>query len=133
MGMFMFNVFLLDEGIVVVEVMIMCSNIVCGRKKMFLVVDNCYFQIIEVCRMWVDGLGLNVVVVDYKKFDYSSKDVSGVLVQYFVSDGVVYDYLDFIKNVYVYGVKVVMVIDLLLFIVLMLFGELGVDMVVGFV
>jgi len=96
-----------------------------------LVADNCHPQTVEVCRTRADGLGLNVVVSDYKKFDYSSKDVSGVLVQYPATDGSVHDYADFIKNAHAHGVKVVMATDLLSLTLLTPPGELGADMVVG--
>ncbi|XP_024367900.1 glycine dehydrogenase (decarboxylating) A, mitochondrial [Physcomitrium patens] len=130
-GMPMSNASLLDEGTAAAEAMTMCSNIARGRKKTFLVADNCHPQTIEVCKTRADGLGLNVVVADYKKFDYSSKDVSGVLVQYPATDGSVNDYSDFVKNAHAHGVKVVMATDLLSLTMLTPPGELGADMVVG--
>lgn len=130
-GMPMSSASLLDEGNAAAEAMTMCSNIARGRKKTFLVADNCHPQTIEVCRTRADGLGLNVVEGDYKKFDYSSKDVSGVLVQYPATNRSVNDYSDFVKNAHAHGVKVVRATDLFSLTLLIPPGELGADMVVG--
>jgi glycine dehydrogenase len=130
-GMPMSNASLLDEGTAAAEAMTMCSNIARGRKGTFLVADNCHPQTIEVCRTRADGLGLKVVVADPREFDYGSKDVSGVLVQYPATDGAVHDYSGLIKNAHAHGVKVVMATDLLALTLLTPPGELGADMVVG--
>jgi glycine dehydrogenase len=127
----MSNASLLDEATAAAEAMTMCSNIARGRKKTFYVADNCFPQTIEVCRTRADGLGLNVVVANYKDFDYSKKDVCGVLVQYPAADGQIIDYSDFVKMAHSQGVKVVMSTDLLALTVLRPPGELGADMVVG--
>lgn len=127
----MSNASLLDEATAAAEAMTMCSNIARGKKKTFLVADNCHPQTIDVCMTRADGLGMKVIVSNYKKFDYSSKDVCGVLVQYPATDGTVIDYTDFVKNAHSQGVKVVMATDLLALTVLRPPGELGADMVVG--
>lgn len=127
----MSNASLLDEATAAAEAMTMCSNVARGRKKTFLVAEDCHSQTIDVCKTRADGLGMNVVVSNYKNFDYSGKDVCGVLVQYPATDGTVVDYTDFIKNAHAHGVKVVMATDLLALTVLKPPGELGADMVVG--
>ena len=127
----MSNASLLDEATAAAEAMTMCSNVARGRKKTFLVAEDCHSQTIDVCKTRADGLGMNVVVSNYKNFDYSGKDVCGVLVQYPATDGTVADYTDFIKNAHAHGVKVVMATDLLALTVLKPPGELGADMVVG--
>ena len=45
------------------------------------------------CATRADGLGLEVLVVDEDKLDFSSsKDVCGVLLQYPATDGTISDY-----------------------------------------
>eukprot|EP00246_Nothoceros_aenigmaticus_P004437 TRINITY_DN15970_c0_g1_i1.p1 TRINITY_DN15970_c0_g1~~TRINITY_DN15970_c0_g1_i1.p1 ORF type:complete len:910 (+),score=173.64 TRINITY_DN15970_c0_g1_i1:285-2732(+) len=111
--------------------MAMCSNIARGKKKTFVVATNCHPQTIAVCITRAEGLGMVVKVAELAEFDYSSKDVCGVLVQYPATDGEVVDYADFIKDAHAHGVKVVMATDLLALTVLKPPGELGADMVVG--
>lgn len=41
-GMLLFNLLLLDEGMVVVEVMMMCFVLNCGKKLKFYVSNKCY-------------------------------------------------------------------------------------------
>lgn len=130
-GLPMSNASLLDEGTAAAEAMSMCNNIARGKKKTFLVASNCHPQTIDVCRTRADGFDLNVVVADVKDFDYSGKDVCGVLVQYPGTEGEILDYTDFIRNAHANGVKVVMATDLLALTMLKPPGELGADMAVG--
>lgn len=127
----MSNASLLDEGTAAAEAMAMCNNITRGKKKTFVIASNCHPQTFDVCQTRAGGFGLNVVKSDLKDFDYSSKDVCGVLVQYPGTDGEVIDYSDFVKNAHADGVKVVMATDLLALTMLKPPGEFGVDIVVG--
>ncbi|BBN16741.1 glycine cleavage system P protein (glycine dehydrogenase) [Marchantia polymorpha subsp. ruderalis] len=130
-GMPMSNASLLDEGTAAAEAMGMCTSIARGKKKTFLIADNCHPQTIDICITRAPGLGMNAVVANLKQFDYSSKDVCGVLVQYPATDGEVIDYSDFVKNAHAHGVKVVMATDLLALTSLKPPGEFGADMTVG--
>ncbi|KAK1417907.1 hypothetical protein QVD17_27043 [Tagetes erecta] len=130
-GLPMSNASLLDEGTAAAEAMAMCNNIQKGKKKTFVIANNCHPQTIDVCKTRADGFDLKVAVCDLKDFDYSSGDVCGVLVQYPGTEGEVLDYGEFVKNAHANGVKVVMASDLLALTVLKPPGEFGVDIVVG--
>lgn len=127
----MSNASLLDEGTAAAEAMNMCNMIHKGKKKTFLVASNCHPQTIDICKTRAGGFDLTVKVADLKDFDYSGKDVCGVLVQYPGTEGEVLDYGAFVKNAHANDVKVVMATDLLALTVLKPPGELGVDIVVG--
>ncbi|PPD86920.1 hypothetical protein GOBAR_DD16123 [Gossypium barbadense] len=130
-GLPMSNASLLDEGTAAAEAMAMCNNIVKGKKKTFIIANNCHPQTIDICKTRADGFDLKVVTADLKDIDYSSGDVCGVLVQYPGTEGEILDYGEFIKNAHAQGVKVVMATDLLALIMLKPPGELGADIVVG--
>ena len=130
-GLPMSNASLLDEATAAAEAMAMCNNIQKGKKKTFLIANNCHPQTIDVCETRAGGFGLKVVVKDVKDFDYGSNDVCGVLVQYPGTQGEVLDYEELIKNAHAKGVKVVMATDLLALTILKAPGELGADIAVG--
>ncbi|KAJ7547675.1 hypothetical protein O6H91_08G098100 [Diphasiastrum complanatum] len=130
-GLPMSNASLLDEGTAAAEAMTMCSSIAKGVKPTFFIANNCHPQTIDVCQTRAGGLGLKVVVADPKNFDYSSKDVCGVLVQYPATDGEVVDYSNLVSTAHSHGVKVVMATDLLALTILRPPGEIGADMAIG--
>jgi glycine dehydrogenase len=130
-GLPMSNASLLDEGTAAAEAMAMCNNILKGKKKTFLIANNCHPQTIDICKTRADGFDLKVVTVDLKDIDYKSGDVCGVLLQYPGTEGEILDYKEFIKNAHAHGVKVVMATDLLALTILKPPGELGADIVVG--
>ncbi|XP_004291039.1 PREDICTED: glycine dehydrogenase (decarboxylating), mitochondrial [Fragaria vesca subsp. vesca] len=130
-GLPMSNASLLDEGTAAAEAMAMCNNIQKGKKKTFVIANNCHPQTIDICKTRADGFDLKVVTADLKDIDYKSGDVCGVLVQYPGTEGEVLDYGEFIKNAHANGVKVVMASDLLALTLLKPPGELGADIVVG--
>lgn len=127
----MSNASLLDEGTAAAEAVAMCMSISRGKKNKFLISNLCHPQTIDVCLTRADGLGIEAVVGDHETFDYSKKDICGVLVQYPATNGEVIDYSDFIANAHANGAKVVMATDLLALTKLRPPGEMGVDMVVG--
>ncbi|KAG7029265.1 Glycine dehydrogenase (decarboxylating), mitochondrial, partial [Cucurbita argyrosperma subsp. argyrosperma] len=130
-GLPMSNASLLDEGTAAAEAMAMCNNIHKGKKKTFIISNNCHPQTIDICVTRATGFDLKVVTADLKDIDYKSGDVCGVLVQYPGTEGEVLDYGEFIKNAHANGVKVVMATDLLALTMLKPPGELGADIVVG--
>ncbi|KAK4796796.1 hypothetical protein SAY86_029122 [Trapa natans] len=130
-GLPMSNASLLDEGTAAAEAMAMCNNILKGKKKTFIIANNCHPQTIDICKTRAGGFDLKVVTSDLNDIDYSSGDVCGVLVQYPGTEGEVLDYAEFVKNAHAHGVKVVMASDLLALTVLKPPGELGADIVVG--
>jgi len=130
-GMPMSNSSLLDEGTAAAEAMTMCSAIARGKKPKFIVSRLCHPQTIDVCATRADGLGLELVVADHDKFDFSGKDVCGVLLQYPATDGSVLDYSECIAATHAAGAKVVMATDLLSLTMLKSPGEMKADMAVG--
>lgn len=130
-GLPMSNASLLDEGTAAAEAMAMCNNILKGKKKTFIIANNCHPQTIDICKTRAGGFNLNVVTADLKDINYKSGDVCGVLVQYPGTEGEILDYGEFIKTAHANGVKVVMATDLLALTMLKPPGELGADIVVG--
>ncbi|XP_039071555.1 glycine dehydrogenase (decarboxylating), mitochondrial-like [Hibiscus syriacus] len=130
-GLPMSNASLLDEGTAAAEAMAMCNNILKGKKKTFIIANNCHPQTIDICKTRADGFDIKVVTADLKNINYSSGDVCGVLVQYPGTEGEILDYGEFIKNAHAQGVKVVMATDLLALTMLKPPGELGADIVIG--
>lgn len=130
-GLPMSNASLLDEGTAAAEAMAMCNNILKGKRKTFIIANNCHPQTIDICKTRADGFDIKVVTADLKDIDYSSGDVCGVLVQYPGTEGEVLDYGEFIKKAHANGVKVVMSTDLLALTMLKPPGEFGADIVVG--
>ncbi|KAM4129233.1 hypothetical protein ACJW30_01G006800 [Castanea mollissima] len=130
-GLPMSNASLLDEGTAAAEAMAMCNNILKGKKKTFVIANNCHPQTIDICKTRADGFDLKVITADLKDINYKSGDVCGVLVQYPGTEGEILDYAEFIKNAHGHGVKVVMASDLLALTLLKPPGELGADIVVG--
>ncbi|GMG99110.1 hypothetical protein Nepgr_000950 [Nepenthes gracilis] len=130
-GLPMSNASLLDEGTAASEAMAMCNNILKGKKKTFIIANNCHPQTIDVCKTRADGFDLKVVTTDLKDINYTSGDICGVLVQYPGTEGEVLDYEEFIKKAHANGVKVVMATDLLALTILKPPGEMGADIVVG--
>eukprot|EP00270_Netrium_digitus_P022294 TRINITY_DN993_c0_g1_i2.p1 TRINITY_DN993_c0_g1~~TRINITY_DN993_c0_g1_i2.p1 ORF type:complete len:1078 (-),score=269.85 TRINITY_DN993_c0_g1_i2:213-3416(-) len=130
-GMPMSNASLLDEGTAAAEAMGMCSSLARGKKKTFFVSSLCHPQTIDVCKTRAEPLGIELIVGSHASFDYSGKDVCGVLVQYPATDGSVIDYSEFIAKAHAADVKVVVASDLLALTMIRPPGELGADMVVG--
>eukprot|EP00249_Psilotum_nudum_P016334 c25771_g1_i1 orf=526-3642(-) len=130
-GMPMSNASLLDEGTAAAEAMAMCSSIARGKKMTFIVADNCHPQTIDVCVTRAEGFGLKVKVASLQNFDYSNKDVCGVLVQYPSTDGEVLDISELVRLAHANGAKVVVATDLLALTILHPPGEFGADIVVG--
>eukprot|EP00250_Pteridium_aquilinum_P021814 c25232_g2_i1 orf=417-3452(+) len=130
-GMPMSNASLLDEGTAAAEAMAMCSSVSRGKKKTFLIADHCHPQTIDVCKTRASGFNIEVKAVCLKDFDYSSKDVCGILVQYPTTDGEIPDLSGIVETAHTHGAKVVVSTDLLALTVLRPPGEFGADMVVG--
>lgn len=127
----MSNASLLDEGTAAAEAMTMCHSIARGKKSTFLVADHCHPQTIDVCQTRSHGFDITVKVVSPESFDYSGKDVCGILVQYPTTKGDILDIADIVKTAHANGAKVVVATDLLALTVLRPPGEFGADMVVG--
>jgi|TARA_B100000683_G_scaffold93836_1_gene92616 glycine dehydrogenase len=130
-GMPLSNSSLLDEGTAAAEAMTMCSALNRGKKPKFYVSDKCHPQTIEIVKTRAEGLGLEAIVGDENSFDYTAKDVCGVLVQYPATDGAIIDYKPIVSKAHDNGIRVVAAADLLSLTVLQPPGEWGADIVIG--
>src|SRR5207245_9901706 len=107
------NASMLDEATAAGEAMALCHAVVPNRK-MFFVADNCHPQTIEVVRTRSKPLGIEVVVGDFKGFDFNAGQTSnlpageqnklqtcstfGALVQYPATDGAIYNYSEYVRQ-----------------------------------
>ncbi len=125
------NASLLDEGTAAAEAMTMLHSLKSDSNgNSFFVSQGVHPQTLDVIRTRAIPLGIHVVVGSFKKMPLSS-DFFGALVQYPSSDGVVYDFTDFIKSLHETGAKAVVAADLLALTILKPPGEMGADIVVG--
>ena len=125
------NASLLDESTAAAEAMTMTSAMANGKKPKFLVSDKCHPQTIAVCASRAEGLGLECIVTSEDDFDFSGKDVCGVLLQYPATDGSLNEYSAVIEKAHGVNAKVVMATDLLALTMLTPPGELGADIAIG--
>src|SRR6266498_1718120 len=145
-GLEIANASLLDEATAAAEAMALCQAVVPNRKTFF-VANNCHPQTIAVVQTRAKPLGIEVIVGDFRKFDFNVAQVSnlrsdkksklqtcstfGALVQYPATDGAIYDYTDFIKQAHDAGALVVVAADILALTLLKPPGEFGADVAVG--
>ncbi|HJT80514.1 MAG TPA: aminomethyl-transferring glycine dehydrogenase, partial [Chthoniobacterales bacterium] len=137
------NASMLDEATSAAEAMALCHAVVPGRKR-FLVADDCHPQTIQVTRTRAKPLGIEIVVGNYREFDFNVGQASslpgdkletcptfGVLVQYPATDGAIHDFTDLTKRAHDAGALVVVAADILSLTLLKPPGEFGADVVVG--
>jgi glycine dehydrogenase len=77
------NASLLDEGTAAAEAMLLCWSASKRERNVFFVDASVFPQTLEVLKTRAQGFGINVLVGDYKTFDFSSigKDLIGSLIQ----------------------------------------------------
>jgi glycine dehydrogenase len=139
------NASLLDEATAAAEAMALCHAVVPNRKTFF-VADNCHPQTIAVVQTRAKPLGIEIVIGDFREFDFKVAHASGLragdgkpkacptfgaLVQYPATDGAIYDYADFVKKAHAAGALVVVATDILALTLLKPPGEFGADVAVG--
>jgi glycine dehydrogenase len=130
-GMEIANASMLDEATSAAEAMSLC-HAVAPNRKIFYVAEDCHPQTIQVIRTRAKPLGIQVVVGDFRKFDFKSDESAiGALVQYPATDGAIYDYSDLVERVHSAGGLVVVAADILALTLLKPPGEFGADVVVG--
>jgi glycine dehydrogenase len=133
-GMEIANASMLDEGTSAAEAMTLCYAVKSRGRHLdqaFFVSDECYPQTIEVVKTRAKSIGIDLIIGDYRTFDFSSNPVFGVLVQYPANDGAVFDYEGFAKQAHEAGALVVVAADILSLVLLRAPGEWGADVVVG--
>ena len=144
------NASMLDEATAAAEAMALCHAVAGdggpGRKKTFFVADNCHLQTIAVVQTRAKPLGIEIVVGDFREFDFEVAHASGLragegkpeacptfgaLVQYPATDGAIYDYAEFVRKAHDAGALVVVAADILALTLLKPPGEFGADVAVG--
>ncbi|MDA3891978.1 MAG: aminomethyl-transferring glycine dehydrogenase [Salinivirgaceae bacterium] len=134
-GMEIANCSLLDESTAAAESIIMMYN---KRDRFFtknegntLFVDEKIFpQTLDVLITRAEPLGIEIVVGDYKTFEFTDK-VFGSIVQYPNSDGSIEDYAAFSKKAHSNKSMISVIADLMSLAILVPPGEWGADIVCG--
>ena len=139
------NASLLDEATAAAEAMALCHAAIPNRKAFF-VADNCHPQTIAVILTRAKPLGIDIVVGDFRKFEFEVARASrlrsksgkpeacptfGALVQYPATDGAIEDYADFVHAAHNAGALIVVAADILALTLLKPPGEFGADVAVG--
>ena len=123
------NASLLDEATAAAEAMHLCQN-VRPERRLFFVSQSCHPQTIEVVQTRARPLGIEVVVGDHQSFQCNEK-FFGALVQYPATDGAIFDYEPFARQVHAAGALLVVAADLLALTLLRPPGEFGADVAIG--
>ncbi len=129
------NASLLDEGTAAAEAMAMFFSHKNKRAKgnlanEFFVDEKVFDQTIDVLITRARPMGINVVVGDWKTYEFNSKTF-GVLLQYPAKDGSVEDYRAFTEKANAHEIYVTVAADILSLAVLKAPGEWGADCAVG--
>ena len=124
------NSSLLDEATAAAEAFHIAHE-TCKNRKKFFVSEDCHPSTIAVVRERANLLGAEVVVGDVRSADFSSKEYSGVLVQYPNTYGELFDYKAVSDAIHANGGLFIADADLLALTVLKTPGEIGADVCVG--
>jgi len=130
-GLEIANASLLDEATAAAEAMTMSYNLhKAGDTHAFFVSELCHPQTIEVLETRAWPLGIELVIGDHRRFDFSTP-VFGVLLQYPASDGRLVDYREFCAAAHAADVVVTVAADLLALTMLRPPAEFGADIAIG--
>ena len=130
------NASLLDEATACAEAMMMSHRLKSGSagvspaRNVFFVSEHCHPQNIEVVRTRGMALGIEVVIGNHEKFQFSEK-VFGALVQYPDTFGAIHDYSGFAEKGHAAGAMLTVATDLLALTLIRPPGEFGADIAVG--
>ncbi|KAL5285746.1 GLDC family protein [Megaselia abdita] len=128
-GLEVANASLLDEGTAAAEAMCLCTR-QNKRKKIYLS-DKVHPQTLSVVQTRAVSLDIEVEIGDINDAKLTSRDLSGILVQYPDTNGDVKDFEEIAKVAKKNGTLVVVATDLLALTILRPPGEFGADMAVG--
>lgn len=134
-GMAISNCSLLDEATAAAEAMIMMYNarsraaVKEGRNVLF-VDENIFPQTLDVLLTRSEPLGFELVVADYKEYEFAGNEF-GALLQYPAANGEVRDYASFTEAAHAKGTLVTAAVDLLALALLKSPAEWGADITVG--
>jgi glycine dehydrogenase len=123
------NASLLDEATAAAEAMSLCHAVAPNRKTFF-VADNCHPQTIGVIQTRAKPLGIEIKIDNHSRFKFDDT-VFGALVQYPATNGAIYDYADFARQVHEAGALIVVAADILALTLLKPPGEFGADVAIG--
>lgn len=129
-GMEIANASLLDEGTAAAEAMSMSYGLCKTKANAFFVSQDCHPQTIDVVQTRANPLGIEVIVGDWRTFDFQTP-IFGALLQYPATDGAIYDYYEFVEKVHSAKALVTVAADILSLALLTPPGEWGADIVVG--
>lgn len=134
-GMELANASLLDESTAAAEAMTLLFDVRTREQKKndvlkFFVSEEVLPQTLSLLETRSKPLGIELVVDDHEKFDYS-EGFYGALLQYPGKHGQVHDYTDFVTKAKENEIKVAVAADILSLVMLKAPGEFGVDVVVG--
>lgn len=129
------NASLLDEGTAAAEAMSMFFAQKNKRNRgeeinQFLVSDKVFPQTIDILRTRALPLGIEIIVADWRAFEFNEKTF-GILLQYPAVDGEVADYRPLVEKAKAHNIFVTVAADLLSLALLTPPGEWGADAVVG--
>ena len=134
-GMEIANSSLLDESTAAAEAIIMMFNkrdrsFVKNNGNVIFVDKNVFPQTLSVLQLRAKPLGMEVLVGDYKTFDFTDK-VFGAIAQYPNADGSIEDYKAFTEKAHANKSMVSVIADLMSLAILVPPGEWGADIVCG--
>ncbi len=129
-GLEVANASLLDEATAAAEAMGMLYATRKPGHDAFFVSEAVFPQTLDVVRTRAAPLGIEVLVGDARKVDFSKK-IFGVLMQLPATDGSVEDWATLFERVHAEGAQVVVAADLLSLALLTPPGEMGADVAVG--
>jgi len=129
------NASLLDEGTAAAEAMTLMhrsrsKELVSSNANTFFVSHKCLPQTIDILKTRAEPLGIELLIGDFREFEFNDKAYGAVL-QYPDVDGNVYDYSSFINKAHESGALVAVAADLLSLTLLTPPGEIGADVVLG--
>lgn len=125
------NASLLDEATACAEAMTFAQSLAPGKDRdTFFVDQNCHPQNIELIQTRAKPLGINVVVGDFKTFEFKP-NVFGAILQYPNTMGNVEDYKNFAMKAKEHKALVCAACDLMALTLLTPPGEWGADVAVG--
>lgn len=129
-GLEIANSSLLDEGTAAAEAMSMSYGVCKNKAEAFFVDSACHPQTIEVLKTRANPLGIELIIGDFREFDFSTP-IFGALLQYPTTEGTIYDYKEFVTKVHETKALVTVAADILALALLTPPGEFGADIAVG--
>ncbi len=129
-GLEIANSSLLDEGTAAAEAMSMSYGVCKNKADAFFVDRGCHPQTIEVLKTRANPLGIELIIEDFRNFDFSTP-IFGALLQYPTTEGTIHDYREFVAKVHETKALVTVAADILALALLTPPGEFGADIAVG--